>query len=68
HDYNEDEHHEKKSVIKKVKEKAKKLKNKITHHGHGHEHDDEDDEDDDDDETVEDPEVHGAPSKYYISY
>nr|GEX16890.1 low-temperature-induced 65 kDa protein-like [Tanacetum cinerariifolium] len=56
HDHNEDEHHEKKSVIKKVKEKAKKLKNKITHHGHDNEEDD-----DDDDETVEDPEVHGAP-------
>nr|GEX16891.1 low-temperature-induced 65 kDa protein-like [Tanacetum cinerariifolium] len=56
HDHNEDEHHEKRSVIKKVKEKAKKLKNKITHHGHDNEEDD-----DDDDETVEDPEVHGAP-------
>ncbi|XP_076939214.1 low-temperature-induced 65 kDa protein-like [Bidens hawaiensis] len=66
HDHYEDEHHgEKKSVIKKVKEKAKKIKNTITKHGHGHgdhEHHHHDDEDDDDDEeTVEDPEVHGAP-------
>ncbi|KAI3720682.1 hypothetical protein L2E82_31673 [Cichorium intybus] len=68
-DYNEEHHGEKKSVIKKVKEKAKKLKNTITKHGHGHgdhdhhHHDDvEDDDDDDDDEEMEkDPEVHGAP-------
>ncbi|KAL9993375.1 hypothetical protein Hdeb2414_s1037g00975751 [Helianthus debilis subsp. tardiflorus] len=62
-DHNEDEHHgEKKSVMKKVKEKAKKIKNTITKHGHGHHHHDEEEDDDDDDETVEDPEVHGAPS------
>ncbi|KAL8240844.1 hypothetical protein R6Q59_014199 [Mikania micrantha] len=69
HDHNEDEHHgEKKSVIKKVKEKAKKIKSTITKHGHGHDghdhhHHDLNDDDDDDyiDESVEDPEVHGAP-------
>nr|XP_043633770.1 low-temperature-induced 65 kDa protein-like [Erigeron canadensis] len=59
HDEDEQHHHgEKKSVIKKVKEKAKKLKNTITKHGHGHHHRD---DDDDVEETVEDPEVHGAP-------
>ncbi|KAK9071621.1 hypothetical protein SSX86_008050 [Deinandra increscens subsp. villosa] len=64
----EDEHHgEKKSVMKKVKEKAKKIKNTITKHGHGHDHhhhddeDDDDEDDDDDDEAVMDAEVHGAP-------
>ncbi|KAJ9539647.1 hypothetical protein OSB04_026153 [Centaurea solstitialis] len=68
HGDNEDEHHgEKKSVIKKVKEKAKKLKNTITKHGHGHgdddhhHHEEDDDDDDDDDEMEEDAEVHGAP-------
>ncbi|KAF5800494.1 hypothetical protein HanXRQr2_Chr07g0316591 [Helianthus annuus] len=62
HDHNEDEHHgEKKSVMKKVKEKAKKIKNTITKHGHGHHHHDEEEDDDDDEEAVEDPEVHGAP-------
>lgn len=68
HDYNEEHHGEKKSVIKKVKEKAKKLKNTITKHGHGHgdsdQHQDhQDEEDDDDDEMEKDAEVHGAPSK-----
>ncbi|XP_023748095.1 low-temperature-induced 65 kDa protein [Lactuca sativa] len=66
HDYNEEHHGEKKSVIKKVKEKAKKLKNTITKHGHGHgdsdQHQDhQDEEDDDDDEMEKDAEVHGAP-------
>ncbi|KAL8210871.1 hypothetical protein R6Q57_005308 [Mikania cordata] len=67
HDYNEEENHgEKKSVIKKVKEKAKKIKSTITKHGHGHDghdhhHDENDDDDDYIDESVEDPEVHGAP-------
>ncbi|XP_012858053.1 PREDICTED: low-temperature-induced 65 kDa protein-like [Erythranthe guttata] len=55
------EQHHHKSVLKKVKEKAKKIKNTIKKHGHiGHEHDD-DDDDDDDEETVNDHEVHGAP-------
>ncbi|KAK9291845.1 hypothetical protein L1049_019795 [Liquidambar formosana] len=66
----EDEHHhEKKSVLKKVKAKAKKIKDTLTKHGHGHgdDHDehghdhDFDEEDDEDEEMVEDPEVHGAP-------
>ncbi|KAL7108398.1 hypothetical protein ACP275_06G110000 [Erythranthe tilingii] len=53
----EGEEHHHKSVLKKVKEKAKKIKNTIKKHGHiGHEHDDDDDE-----ETVNDHEVHGAP-------
>ncbi|XP_019453880.1 PREDICTED: low-temperature-induced 78 kDa protein-like isoform X2 [Lupinus angustifolius] len=75
----EDHHHdhEKKSVLKKVKAKAKKIKDKVTkhgHHDHEHGHDqyhyedqhipddhDLDEEDDDDEEMVHDPEVHGAP-------
>ncbi|KAL4575805.1 hypothetical protein LXL04_011891 [Taraxacum kok-saghyz] len=61
-DYNQEEHHgEKKSVIKKVKEKAKKLKNTITKHGHGHGGNDHHDDDDDEEEMEEDAEVHGAP-------
>ncbi|XP_021892131.1 low-temperature-induced 65 kDa protein [Carica papaya] len=72
----EHRHHAKKStkVLKKVKEKAKKIKDTLTKHGHGHNHDhddghadhvpddhDLDEEDDEDEEMEEDPEVHGAP-------
>lgn len=40
-DEEEEGHHEKgpSKVLKKVKEKAKKIKNVLTKHGHGHEHD-----------------------------
>ncbi|KAJ6339178.1 hypothetical protein OIU77_007185 [Salix suchowensis] len=73
HPEGEDEHrHEKKSVLKKVKDKAKKLKEKVLH-GHGqnehqevHEPDDHDLYEEDGEEgaeMVEDPEVHG-PSGY----
>lgn len=72
----EQEHHEKKPVMKKVKDKVKKIKNAITKksHGHGdegvdddthHQHGDLDEGDDgfvEDDEMSDDPEVHGAPS------
>ena len=69
--------HEKKSVVKNVKAKAKKIKDTITKHGHhDNEHGQEyhyedqhipddhdlDEEDDEDEEMSEDPEVHGAPS------
>jgi len=62
-------HHEKKSVLKKVMNKAKKLKDKVKLHGHGHDyreghvpddHDLYEEDDDEDEEMVEDPEVHGA--------
>ncbi|XP_061369533.1 low-temperature-induced 65 kDa protein-like isoform X2 [Gastrolobium bilobum] len=64
--------HEKKSVLNKVKAKAKKIKDTIKKQGqhvldHGHEYNNEDqhipdDHDlDEDEETVEDPEVQGAP-------
>ncbi|XP_031392751.1 low-temperature-induced 65 kDa protein-like isoform X2 [Punica granatum] len=68
-----EDHHEKKSVLKKVKAKAKKLKDTITKHGHNHDHDrheghipddhdlDEEDEEAEDEEVVEDPDIHGAP-------
>lgn len=47
-------------MLKKVKEKAKKIKNTLTKDGHGHEHDrNVDEEGDEYDEP--DPEVHGAP-------
>lgn len=75
------EHHEKKPVLKKVKDKMKKIKNAISKksHGHGNDSDDADhhqggdlDEGDDgfveDDETMEDAEVHGAPSSYSHAY
>jgi hypothetical protein len=61
--------HEKKSVLKKVMDKAKKLKDKVKLHGHGHDyheghvpddHDLYEEDDDEDEEMVEDPEVHGA--------
>jgi hypothetical protein len=77
----EDEHaHERKSVIKKVKAKAKKIKDTLKKHGHHDEHDhdyqradhhipdhdhDLDEEDDDDEEIIEDPEVHGASEERY---
>lgn len=77
----EDEHaHERKSVIKKVKAKAKKIKDTLRKHGHhDHEHDhdyqraghhipddyDLDKEDDDDEEIIEDPEVHGESEERY---
>lgn len=60
-----EEHHEKKSVLKKVKAKAKKIKDTITKHAHAHDHhDEEDEEDDEEDEVVEDPEIQGAPCIY----
>ncbi|KAL0403139.1 UNVERIFIED_CONTAM: Low-temperature-induced protein [Sesamum radiatum] len=65
------EHHEKKSVLKKVKDKAKKIKDTIKKHGHGHEHQVDHQrgvnreqgyhEEDHKQEMVDDPEVHGAP-------
>ncbi|PIN13466.1 hypothetical protein CDL12_13914 [Handroanthus impetiginosus] len=69
-DEGEQEHHgEKKSVLKKVKDKAKKIKDTIKKHGHGHGHEHEGgdhnyqegyEEDDDDEEMVNDPEIHGG--------
>ncbi|CAA7059595.1 unnamed protein product [Microthlaspi erraticum] len=60
HHPEEEEHQEKgaSKVLKKVKEKAKKIKNSLTKHGHEHDHDvhEEDDEYDE-----QDPEMHGAP-------
>ncbi|KAL9688676.1 hypothetical protein QQ045_033099 [Rhodiola kirilowii] len=65
-----EQHGEKKSVLKKVKAKAKKIKETIKKHGHLHDHDphehhpdyDEEDEDEYQDEETnqEDPEVHVA--------
>ncbi|KAL9163337.1 hypothetical protein ABFS82_06G033900 [Erythranthe guttata] len=74
-------HHEaaeKKSVLKKVKEKAKKIKDTIKKHSHGHEHEEgheyrhdqisEEEDDDDDDEEEEilmvAPQPHGTPVVY----
>ncbi|KAK1266107.1 hypothetical protein QJS04_geneDACA000449 [Acorus gramineus] len=61
----EQEHHEKKSVLKKVKDKAKKIKDTLRRRGHGHDsHDpkaDEHQEEHYEDETVEQyAEVHRA--------
>lgn len=58
-----DHHHgEKKSVMEKVKDKAKKIKHTIKKHGHGHGHNSEEEEEEDkDEEMVDDPELHGAP-------
>ncbi|KAK6155704.1 hypothetical protein DH2020_009952 [Rehmannia glutinosa] len=59
-----DQHGEKKSVLKKVKDKAKKIKDTITKHGHGHEHDyrhdqiSEEDDEEEDEDMVNAPEVH----------
>ncbi|KAL5568030.1 hypothetical protein UlMin_024605 [Ulmus minor] len=70
----DEQHHEKRSVFTKVKDRARKIKDTITKHGHDQEHDDPNqhhhegdhdlDEEDDDDEVegrVADPEIHGAP-------
>ena len=57
-----EQHHEKKSVLKKVKEKAKKIKETLTKHGHDH-----DEEEVEDEEMEEDPEVHGAPSMLFFT-
>ncbi|CAI9117783.1 OLC1v1019268C1 [Oldenlandia corymbosa var. corymbosa] len=70
-DEGDQQHHEKKSVLKKVKDKAKKIKDKLTH-GHEQEHGQvqerdyqhdeyEEAEEGDDEEMVQDPEIHGAP-------
>lgn len=58
--HKDEDHGEKKSVLKKVKAKAKKIKDSIKEHvGHGHEvHDDHDD--DEDDEMDMDPEIHNT--------
>ncbi|KAH7557629.1 hypothetical protein JRO89_XS11G0193200 [Xanthoceras sorbifolium] len=53
----QDEHpYEKKSVMTRVKAKARKIKDSITKHGQDH-----DQEDDEDEEMVGDPDIHGAP-------
>ncbi|CAN8244574.1 unnamed protein product [Cochlearia groenlandica] len=57
----EEEEHGASKVLKTMKEKAKKIKNKLTKHGHGHEHDHDFDEEEDDEYDEQDPEVHGAP-------
>ncbi|WZY76021.1 hypothetical protein YC2023_022405 [Brassica napus] len=62
HHPEEEEHQEKGAtkVLKKVKEKAKKIKNSLTKHGHGHEHD-HDVEIEDDEYDEQDPQLHGSP-------
>lgn len=67
------QHGEKKSVLKMVKDKAKKVKDTIKKYGQGHEDDYRHDhisegEDDEDEQMVNAPEVHGAPSAFsYVS-
>ena len=70
--------HGKKSVLRRVKAKATKIKDTIKKHGHGHnfdheyrhisdDHDlDKEDEQDEFEGIVQDPEVHGAPSMLCI--
>ncbi|KAJ8513749.1 hypothetical protein OPV22_004183 [Ensete ventricosum] len=68
----EEEHHGKKPVLEKVKEKVKKMKDTISKkkHGHGDGNHDEDHDvseekegyEEDDDERLEDPAVHGTPA------
>lgn len=67
----EGEHHPKQSVLKRVKAKAKKIKDHLKHglgHEHDHEHDQErhslqgdEEEENDDEEMEEGEEVHGGP-------
>ncbi|XP_021730098.1 low-temperature-induced 65 kDa protein-like isoform X5 [Chenopodium quinoa] len=64
--HNEEHHGEKKSVLKKVKAKAKKIKDSIKEHvGHGHDHD-HDENDDEDDEMDMDPEIHGTHTAQHL--
>ena len=61
------DHHEKKSVLKKVKDKAKKIKDTIKKHGHGHGHEhgqEYDEEDDEDEEMEQDIAVKGGQSTF----
>ncbi|XP_021826934.1 low-temperature-induced 78 kDa protein-like isoform X2 [Prunus avium] len=65
HQGEDEDHHEKKSVLMKVKEKAKKIKNTLKKHGHGQDHQeghipDDHDLDEKDDEGGEDAKMHGA--------
>ncbi|KAB2596670.1 low-temperature-induced 65 kDa protein-like [Pyrus ussuriensis x Pyrus communis] len=53
----EEEDHQEKSVFKMVRDKAKKIKNKLTKHGQGHEHDL---DEEDGEEKGEDLGAHGA--------
>ncbi|XP_021765130.1 uncharacterized protein LOC110729666 isoform X2 [Chenopodium quinoa] len=64
--HNEEHHGEKKSVLKKVKAKAKKIKDSIKEHvGHGHDHD-HDQDDEEDDEMDMDPEIHGTHTAQHL--
>ncbi|EFH45925.1 hypothetical protein ARALYDRAFT_492269 [Arabidopsis lyrata subsp. lyrata] len=73
HHPEEEGHHEKgpSKVLKKVKEKAKKIKNVLTKHGHGHEHgrgehipDDHDLDQEDDEDDYQGQQLHGgAPAR-----
>lgn len=76
-DAEEGEHHEKgpSKVLKKVKEKAKKIKNVLTKHGHSsHEHDrgehipdDHDLDQEDDGDNYGDQQIHGgAPGMFHF--
>lgn len=65
----EEGHHEKgpSKVLKKVKEKAKKIKNVLTKHGHGHAHgrgehipDDHDLDQEDDEDDYQGQQLHGG--------
>ncbi|XP_034205243.1 low-temperature-induced 65 kDa protein-like isoform X2 [Prunus dulcis] len=67
HQGEDEDHHEKKSVLKKMKEKAKKIKDTLKKPGHGHDHQeghipDDHDLDEEEDEEDEDAEKHGATS------
>ncbi|KAK1284005.1 hypothetical protein QJS10_CPB21g00502 [Acorus calamus] len=66
----EEEHHEKKSMMKKVKDRAVKIKDTLKKRGYGRDHvneeenvEHEEEEEDDDDDGVQDPEAHGAAEK-----
>ncbi|CAK9169488.1 unnamed protein product [Ilex paraguariensis] len=56
----DEQHQEKKSVLEKVKAKAKKIKDTLAKHGHGHDH--EHDEEEEDEEMVEGPKAHAFGS------
>lgn len=74
HHYNELEHHHKKSVLAKVREKAKKWKQVLTKKKHGHEGEGNMTPtspinlDVDDEGVDQDPEYYGAPSNCLYSF